>query len=294
LIGSKSFYPGAVDILVRALGLDIGGTFVKWAEIGGEKGKIRTDRSAGDVISAVRRLIEERKPDTVGIAVAGLVDLKGRLRHAPNLRWMEGIDMKDEFDAVVLNDATAAAYGEYRAGAGRGRNVVLTITLGTGVGGGLVVNGMPFVGANGVALEPGHMTVDPGGRECNCGRRGCLEAYFSSYAIERDYLAVKGERAGADEIARRYRKGEEEAMKVVRRAVSYLSIGISNLIMVINPDIVVLAGGLAFDFPDLIELLSLDIFSVQRTEIKRAELGEYSGAIGAAYIAADRPKLLGA
>ncbi|MGC9020955.1 MAG: ROK family protein [Candidatus Methanodesulfokora sp.] len=277
-----------------ALGLDIGGTFVKWAEVEGRRGKVRTDRSAEGVISIIRRLIDEKKPDRVGIAVAGLVDLSGRLRHSPNLRWMEGTNLREEFDAVVINDATAAAYGEYRAGAGRGKRVVLAITLGTGLGGGLVVNGMPFVGADGVALEPGHIIVNPGGDECNCGRKGCLEAYFSSYAIERGYLRIKGEEAGIEEIARRYREGEKEAIEVVRRAAKYLSIGISNLIMIINPDVVVLAGGLAFDIPDLIDLLALDIFSVQRTEIRRAELGEYSGALGAAFIASDKPKLLGA
>lgn len=278
---------------MRALGFDVGGTFVKWAEIEGERGKVKTSRSIDYIISTIRRLIEEKKPDNVGIAVAGLVDLSGKLRHSPNLRWMENVNLRDEFDAIVLNDATAAAYGEYRAGAGRGKKVVLVITLGTGLGGGLVVNGMPFVGANGVALEPGHMIVNPGGNECNCGRRGCLEAYFSSYAIERDYFKIKGEKMGIEEIARRYREGEKDALEVVRKAASYLSIGISNLIMTINPDVVVLAGGLAFDIPDLIDLLNLDVFSAQKTEIRRAELGEYSGALGAAFIAADKPKFLG-
>jgi glucokinase len=278
---------------VRVLGLDIGGTFVKWAEINGEMGKIRTDRSVEGVISVIRGLIEERKPDRVGIAVAGLVDLEGRIRHSPNLRWMEGINLRDEFDAVVLNDATAAAYGEYRAGAGRGRKVVLTVTLGTGIGGGLVVSGMPFIGVSGVALEPGHMIINPDGKPCNCGRRGCLEAYFSSYAIERDYFELKGEKAGIEEITRRYRAGEREAVEVIRAATKYLSIGISNLIMIINPDIVVLAGGLAFDIPDLGDLLNLDLFDIQRTEVRKAGLGEYSGALGAAFIASDNPRLLG-
>ncbi|MGY0287811.1 MAG: ROK family protein [Candidatus Methanodesulfokora washburnensis] len=278
---------------MRVLGLDIGGTFVKWAEINGKKGKIWTDRSAEGVISAIRSLIEERKPDRVGIAVAGLVDLEGRIRHSPNLRWVEGINLRDEFDAVVLNDATAAAYGEYRAGAGMSRKVVLTVTLGTGIGGGLVISGMPFVGASGVALEPGHIIINPNGKPCNCGRRGCLEAYFSSYAIERDYFELKGEKAGIEEITRRYRAGEREAVEVIRAATKYLSIGISNLIMIINPDIVVLAGGLAFDIPDLEDLLNLDLFDIQRTEVRRAELGEYSGALGAAFIASDNPGLLG-
>ncbi len=239
----------------------------------------------------VRDLIDRINPDSWGLAIAGLVDREGFVWKAPNLKILEGVRILDHLNPdIVVNDATAAVYGEYRMGAGREGRVVLMLTLGTGVGGGLVVDGRIFDGTNGTGLEPGHMIIVPDGEPCNCGRRGCLEAYFSSYAIEREYRRISGESLKIPEISRRYISGEEKARRVVERSIGHLHLGVLNLVTVLNPDVLILGGGLIRDIPDLVDrlrsMLSKSLFTPHRLIIREAELGEFSGACGACLLAA--------
>ncbi len=281
---------------MRLLGVDVGGTFVKWWTSSGERGKVFSKGlDLESLIGVVRDLVDRVDPDSWGLAVAGLVDKEGFVWKAPNLKVLEEVRVSDLLNPdVIINDAAAAAYGEYRMGAGRGGRVVLMLTLGTGVGGGLVVDGRIFDGANGTGLEPGHMIVVPDGEPCNCGRRGCLEAYFSSYAIEREYRRISGESLKMPEISKRYISGEERARRVVERSVEHLHLGVLNMVTVLNPDVLVLGGGLVGDIPDLVDRLSSmlerSLFASHRLAVRKAELGEFSGACGACLLAASRTK----
>ncbi|MFW6598403.1 ROK family protein [Propionibacteriaceae bacterium Y2011] len=147
--------------------------------------------------------------------------------------------------AVVDNDATAAALAEHRWGAGRGLGSVLYLTLSTGLGGGLVIDGVPFRGATGNGGEPGHLLVVPGGRPCSCGRRGCLEAYCSGTSIAARAAEVSGTRVDAKDLATMARAGDPVAIRIWQETADLLAQGIVDLANVWDPELVVLGGGVS-------------------------------------------------
>jgi glucokinase len=200
----------------------------------------------------------------VGIGAPGPLDTRrGIVRLAPNLGWHD-MPLRDRVEQAVGlrasldNDANCATLGEWWLGAARGGKIVVGITIGTGIGGGLVIDGRLFHGASDVAGEIGHTTIDSTGRRCKCGNYGCLEAYASGPAIA--LRAVEGLESGAPSRLPEYvqgdlaritaqtvyeaaHDGDEFALDVVRETARFLGIGVANIVNIINPDVVVVCGG---------------------------------------------------
>jgi glucokinase len=177
---------------------------------------------------------------------------EGVVVHAPNLGWREVPLRAMVADAVgcpvVLdNDANAAALGEAWIGAGRGASVLLLVTLGTGVGGGVVEKGRIFHGARGLAVEVGHQVVVPGGRPCPCGKRGCVEAYFSGHALteQASERFLDGDATEHRAIFRAYAEGDPEVVPWMEAAIDALARGIALAGVLFDPDLIVFTGGLA-------------------------------------------------
>ena len=262
-------------------GLDLGGTKIAAALLtadGSVVGRARLSSRAGSggevvagtMVNAVdealhRAGVTRSALRGAGIGAPGLLDYDtGVMLFAPNL-GMRDFPLRGYLadrlgvPAFLDNDVNMGTYGEYLAGAARGHRYVLGVFPGTGVGGGLVVNGQVFRGANGTAGEIGHIIVQQGGTLCACGQRGCLEAYASRSAIARDLvmLAATGQAPTVREaagtrlkavksgvIARALAAKEPAVREVVERAARFLGIGIANSVNLFSPDLVVLGGGL--------------------------------------------------
>lgn len=200
----------------------------------------------------------------VGLGVAGLIDVQtGVVRFSPNAAWREvavGPHVADRFGLPWLteNDATAAAYGECRCGAGVGSRHLLLVTVGTGIGGGIVVDGEPFRGAHGFAGEVGHIVVEPDGPLCGCGNRGCLETVASGTAIGRlgreaastDPSSALARSGPIEDIDGRLvtdlaRRGDARSVAILTAVGIRLGVGIAGLVNVLDPDRVVVGGGAA-------------------------------------------------
>lgn len=245
-----------------AWGVDIGGTDCKVAVVDGA-GRVRaarqfrTPREPRDSVAAIARACREVAAETgaevpcLGMGAPGPLALdEGRIIHAPNLGWRDVPLRRMVAEAVgcpvVLdNDANAAAFGEAWVGAGRGARVLLLVTLGTGVGGGVVADGRVFHGARGLAVEIGHQVVVPGGRACPCGKWGCVEAYFSGHALTEQ----AGPADDRDPLEHRalfaaYRAGDRSIAAWLDPALDVLALGVAQAGVLFDPDRIVFTGGL--------------------------------------------------
>jgi glucokinase len=263
--------------------LDIGGTKFIAAVVGGE-GQIvsrayrqtlahegpkrviaRLCSAIGEVIDASG--IRRSSFGGIGIAAAGLVDTaRGLVTESPNLPSWNNVPLKDrlssEFgmNSYIINDASAAALGEHAMGAGVGLSNLVFITVSTGIGGGIIIQGKLYEGTNGCAGEIGHMLIQTDGPVCSCGRRGCLEALASGTAIarmarerlaggEKSILPAVAGRGKADLTAEMVwlaaKKGDSLACDIIDVAADYLGIGLGNLVNIFNPEMVVVGGGVS-------------------------------------------------
>jgi glucokinase len=298
--------------------VDLGGTNLRTALLSSE-GDILDKRKEATYASdgwkkVVQRLIQNigRQQEiaarqglsvaAVGVGAPGviLVD-KGIVVKSPNFPDWNNLPLKDELESVlslpvtIENDANAAALGEQWRGAGRGIGSMILLTLGTGVGGGIVLDKQIWHGADGMAGEIGHMTIIPDGRQCGCGNTGCLEMYASARGIVQSYRDAGGasETAMQPEITsvqvyQEASDGNARAVKVMRDMGRILGIGIANLINIFNPEMVVIGGGVKDAWPLFIDTTRAEIrkraFEVpaERTEIVPSELGDDAGMVGAA------------
>jgi glucokinase len=310
------------------VGIDLGGTFIKAGLLDGSHRPGRTvqlptptDRGADGVVEqmvlAAGKAIGSEGAATseilgVGIGSPGPLSMsQGVIYAMPNIPGMENAPLRDrvsqglDLPAVLENDANAAAYGEYLCGAGRGARSMVLLTLGTGLGSGIVLEGNILHGSHEIGGELGHMIVDPGGEECGCGQRGCLERYCSAtymarFAVERieqgrasrlaDVLAREG-RVDARDINDARRDGDELACEAWDRAAYYLAVGCVNICRIFDPDRIVLAGGLTKAGEELMVPLR-EHFGRQhwsltppKTMIEIAQLGNDAGVVGAAGVA---------
>jgi glucokinase len=266
------------------VGVDIGGTNLIVGVVpfeGGPPIALRSEptevlRGAKFIVDRVVRMIKESMREVmdekgvgpeafagIGIGSPGPLDRKtGTVISTPNLGW-RNFPLRDLIqNAVGLpasldNDANAATYGEWWMGAGRGVDTLVGVTLGTGIGGGIVLNGELFHGANDAAAEIGHMTIDSTGRKCNCGNYGCLEAYASGRAIaaraieglESDASSILPELAGdisnitAETVFEAVVQGDPYATEVINDTAKFLGVGLANVINILNPEVLVIAGG---------------------------------------------------
>jgi glucokinase len=228
---------------------------------------------------------------SIGIGVPGLFDREtGNMRMLPNLpgEW-EGVPMASVVSSSsglpthVINDARAFGLAELRLGAGRGASSMVGITLGTGVGGVICVDGRVHFGHDGTAGELGHQTIDRDGPDCTCGANGCLEAM-----VRADRIAALCGTATAAEAVERASAGEPRALAGLAEVGSALGVGIANMITLITPDVVVVGGGVAGAFDLLESAVSEQVrrrvttTSLDQVRIVTAELGIWAGAIGAA------------
>lgn len=287
-------------------GLDLGGTFIKsivvehsaesgWQVV--DRGQVDTPTGGPDaVVSCLADVAAEtigRWADlaTVGVGVPGLYDPgTGAMRMLPNLEgdW-DGVPLaavvRDRvgLPVAVINDARAFGLAELRLGAGRGATSLVGLTLGTGVGGVIAVDGRVVHGHDGTAGELGHQTMEADGLECTCGSRGCLEAYARADRLE----ALSGAPTAEDAVARA-RAGDERALAAIAEIGKWLGIGIANMIVVMTPDRVVIGGGIGAAFDLLLEPIWAEVrarvttTSLDEVEIVPAQLGTWAGAIGAA------------
>ena len=296
----------------RHLGLDLGATNLKWTvvELDGDtwqaldRGQVPTHVSGGAEaivaqLGAMGRTVMDTWPGvvTAGIGIPGLYDSRaGTTVFLVNLAgdW-EGRPVAGPVSATLgvpvalINDARAFGLAELRLGAARGASSMVGLTLGTGVGGVIAVDGKVHQGHDGTAGEIGHQTIDPDGPSCNCGNFGCLEAFARA-----DRLAEACGTATAEEAVERARAGDQAALDGLERVGRYLGIGIGNMIAVISPDRVVIGGGVSAAGDLLLASARAEIrrrvrtTSINEVELVIAELGIWAGAIGAAIHGAEQ------
>ncbi len=290
------------------VGFDIGGTQCRAAVVSAE-GEILTTLSVptpdttealeGAVAGLVGKLRADHDPVAVGLAVAGFLDAEREtVRFAPHLPWRDAsvrVRLEDRLGLPVVleHDANSAAWGEYRFGSARGAGTWVFFAVGTGIGAALMIDGQLFRGAYGTAPEFGHLTVVPGGRLCSCGRRGCLERYASGTALA-DTAADHGFPPGMSgrELMTAARTGDARAQAVIADFAVWLGQGLSTVVDVLDPELIVLGGGVVVDA----DLFLADAQAAMASNIVGAghrplpvvgtsELGPAAGMIGVADLA---------
>ena len=312
--------PGAL-----AVALDMGGTWVRGA-VADTAGRFlwrdRVPTAAQDeaslVIGRARDLLDRALAQTrgrpvagVGMGVAGPVDPETGILYAPpNIPSLDGVSFKALWERdlgipfLVGNDATLAALGEYYYGSGFGSRTLVYVTVSTGIGGGVVVDGRPLMGAHGMAGELGHMTVDAGGPQCKCGNRGCLEELASGTAIasRAGVMAAQGTapvlmemaagepaRITAQMVFDAARRGDRASRGVLDEAARALGAGLVNIMHIFDPDIIVIGGGVSRNWdtlrPGVEEYVRANAMShIQKLGVRVvvSNLGDEIGMLGAA------------
>ncbi len=257
--------------------------------------------------------IEPSQLDSISIAAAGAIDSKkGLITLSPNLPGWNNIPLRDivqdkyRVKTFLINDASAAALGEYHFGAGRGTNNIVLLTVGTGIGGGIIINGELYAGSSGSAGEIGHMTIDVNGLKDGCGNIGCLETLASGTAVAREAIRriSHGEKSSLVEIVKgkieditgekvgvAAQGGDPLAVEVIHKAATYLGVGMVNLVNIFNPEMIIVGGGMA-KLGDLLlnparQVVKERAFpvSAQAVHIVAAQLGDEAGVYGAASFA---------
>jgi fructokinase len=236
---------------------------------------------------------------SVGIAMPGLIGADGALLRVVNLPWLEGRPLRADLaralgrPVAIANDANCFALSEAIDGAAAGAEVVFGATLGTGVGGGIVVRGRPLAGANAIAGEWGHNPLAADAADgpplvCGCGRTGCIETWLNGAALARDYRSIAGREAGSPEIARLAAQGEPEARSALARYQRRLAAALAGIINVLDPDVIVLGGGLsaiAGLYAEVPKLWApLVVAPEPKTRLVPARFGPESGLRGAAWL----------
>lgn len=308
------------------LAVDLGGTKIRSAIVL-SNGKImffknyptQADKGHDDVVARMIAAIKDiilRAGLTINdlhgivIASAGILDVrKGIVTASPSLPGWHNIPLirilneKLGIDIHLINDASAAALGEYRFGAGRGLNNLVYLTVSTGIGGGIIVDGKLYTGTDGCAGELGHMVIEADGPQCNCGNFGCLEVLASGTAIAKEARKriIQGERSSiitlakggvdsvtSETVALAAKQGDTLACEIVNKTAYYLGVGITNVVNIFNPEMVIIGGGVS----KMGEMLLNPIRKVVKqrafrlptktARIVRSRLGDNAGTIGAA------------
>jgi len=272
----------------------------------------------GRVFLAIDRLLKLKdiappQLHSISIAAAGAIDLeRGRVTSSPNLPGWHDIPLRDivsskyRVNTILINDANAAALGEHQLGAGKGVNNLILITVGTGIGGGIIASGRLYTGTIGSAGEVGHMTIDVNGPRCSCGNIGCWEVLASGTAMAREAInrishgersiltkMVEGkiEKITAETVEAAAREGDSLALGVISQVATYLGVGMVNLVNIFNPEMIIVGGGMAKMGELLLEparqVVRERAFKVaaEVVRIVPAQLGEDAGVLGAAVFA---------
>jgi glucokinase len=291
-----------------AAGFDLGGTQLKYGLVDDAgrlllKAKAATPATMDGLLGLIEeswRKIEAKSPGPVrscGFGFAGFYSLRDRkILHSPNYQGLDGFDLIPalrrfiDVPVAIDNDANMAAYGEYMYGAGRGAQSLVFITVGTGIGSGIILEGRLWHGPCGFAGEIGHITVNPEGEPCNCGGRGCLETEAAAPRIIRHYQTLSGQVGSltTKEIYLRARQGDEAAREAFARAGRWLGVGLGIIINFLNPAKILIGGGVVAAGR---LLLGPVIAEARRqahpvlaacTKIEKASLRNDAGLVGAA------------
>ena len=312
-----------------ALGIDLGGSKILTAVISSQGKMLSRDHSITparkgheaviqSILESAHRTFKQANVDisaltAIGIGAPGISNPKtGILFTSPNLPGWQDVPLRDIMQeslgkkTFLINDANAAALGEFYFGAARGVHNFIYITLSTGIGGGVVIDGRIYTGAIGVAGEVGHMTIDDDGPVCNCGNRGCWETLASGTALAREarhrikegvrtsileYAGGDVEKVTAQVIHSAAERGDSLAEELIARTSYYVGVGLANLINIFNPELIVIGGGLS----NIGDMLLEPAFKTageraykqafQAVRFASAELGRNSGVLGAAAFA---------
>ena len=300
-------------MLEYSIGVDLGGTNLRAAAVDRngkvlEKHSQPTDMTRGrdeviaDIVSGINAVRQKITGGSrlagVGIGVPGFILIeKGFVTNSNNLPVLENFPLRDEIERllgapiILENDANAAALGEKWMGAGKEVDDLVLLTLGTGIGGGIIGGGRVLHGAVGMAGELGHMTIDPNGNPCGCGNFGCLEKIASATAVEAmaDMMSL-GNHLTSQQVYELTLDGNEKAKMIFQQMGWALGIGLANLINIFNYPLFLLSGGMlpAWDAfaPTMMEEIRKRSFTFRNTEtrVERATLGNQAGLIGAAYL----------
>ena len=307
------------------IGIDIGGTNLRSALVDSDGVIIESERCQTAIhlgkdnflerlfsgISGLRKRGEilGKEVRAIGMGIPGLIDGSGLVLSSVNLDPLVGLNLREivaqatGLPVIAVNDANASAYGEKRYGAGKTFDSLLLLTLGTGVGSGLILNGNLWTGVDGVAAEYGHATVEPDGILCSCGNRGCLEQYASATALVKTAIKALDDGASgalrgvtrdsitAEEIALAARRGDPLSCSLFKGAGRYLGIAGATIANLLNLEAIVLAGGVAASFDLLVEPMREEIVNrafevpARRLRIVKGELGDNAGILGASVLA---------
>ena len=306
------------------IGIDLGGTNIAVGLVN-EEGRIiaktETPTLASrpyqelikDMAACAKKVMEEAKITedelrSIGVGIPGVADKDGMVIFCTNLGW-RNVPLRAELQQYINkpvymdNDATVAGWAEYQAGVSRGTDSSVFMTLGTGLGGGIVMNGKIWAGAHGAGSELGHLVIEVDGVPCTCGKRGCAERYCSATAIIRmareacadapNCLIMRAVEGDMDKINAKVvfdaaKEGDSVAMQVFNRFVKYLTIAINNVISFIDPDMIILGGGVSRAGDFLLDAVKaalpeyLFYPTLKQPELRIASLGNDAGIIGAA------------
>jgi len=310
------------------LGIDLGGTNIvagvvdeNYKIIATAKRKTNCPRPAEEIaddmaVVALEAIatagIKVEDVESAGVGSPGAIDpVNGVVTYANNLGFY-GVELakmlkeRTGIDFYLANDANAAAYGEFVAGAGKGTKDFIMITLGTGVGGGVIIDGKIYTGSNGAGIELGHVVVSMDGEMCSCGRHGCWEAYASATALIRQtkqamikysdtvmWDLVNGDINAVNGLTAfdAMRRGDKAGKMVVDKYINYIAVGVANNINIFQPEVFCIGGGISKEGDNLIlpikQFVKGENYArnlTKNAEIKTAELGNDAGIIGAAYL----------
>ena len=292
---------------MHRIGIDLGGTKIEGVILdaaGNEifRKRIPTERDLGyqHILSRIKFLHDELlaalpgQPTTFGIGTPGAISPRTGLLKNSNTVCMNGQPVKADLEKILnrniemQNDANCFALAEAKLGAGRGKKLVFGVIMGTGCGGGIVHHGEVLTGAQGIAGEWGHMSIDPQGPACYCGQRGCVESYISGGGLENRYAEKFGVRRPLREVTAAYLAGEPQAVEFVQEFFNRFGRALANLINILDPDIVVLGGGVSnFDalYTEGVAAVRRQVFTDElQTPIVKHQLGDSAGVFGAALV----------
>ena len=293
---------------MKVIGIDIGGTAVKCALLL-ENGEIlETDSFPTEAGKGIENLLnniygyidKNFSSDIMGIAVSGTGQINGEIGKVIGgnpiipgwigTNLVEILENKYNVPAVLENDVNSAALGEKWLGSGKGEKSFLCLTIGTGIGGGIVLDGDIFRGNTYVAGEFGHLQIVKNGRKCLCGKKGCYERYASTTALTNMVFEKTGKKLNGKEIFDLEKSGDKEIKEVVSNWIDYMTDGLSSLVYIFNPKLVIIGGGVTHQGDYLLDKIKFSLDKKigenykKNLEIKFAKLGNNAGLLGATYL----------
>jgi len=289
------------------IGIDLGGTKIEGLVLDAQGGEIIRRRVATEqemgcahILNRIKELYDDlaahisQQPHTFGIGTPGAISPRTGLLKNSNTVCLNGRPVKAELEKLlgrkiaIQNDANCFAMSEALHGAGRGKRLIFGVIMGTGCGGGIVHNGEVLTGRQGIAGEWGHMSINPDGPLCYCGQRGCVETYISGGGLQARYAEKFGGKKSFKEIVDDYHAGDAQTIAFMKIFFRHFGRAVANLIDVLDPDVIVLGGGVSkFDalYTEGVAEVAKFVFNDSlQTPIVKHQIGDSAGVIGAALI----------